>query len=300
MMTRLLIFTPTYADGPLAVTMESVSQQTFTDYDHEVSWLDNPLPGRKMQNVVAQYQKAWKMALAGNYDALLTVEHDMVLPANAVQKLWDTDAPVVYGVYMLRHGVPTLSAWQYVNNRNLGMSLSLYPHEVRKGREQGWLEVCGVGWGCTLIRREVLERVTVRSTGAADAGDMAFATDCVRGNIKQIARFDVPCEHILPDGTVLHPYKGGIVARVLALQTVNARVGRESVPMKKDRYYTIPPEDAHELARAGYVKITNMDGDQDPFDEGFDLSGRETADAPPTVERAVANVTKRKPKSKAK
>lgn len=292
----ILIFTPTYADGPLAATMESVSQQTFTDYDHEVSWLDNPLPGRKMQNVVAQYQKAWQMALAGNYDALLTVEHDMVLPANAVQKLYETDAPVVYGVYMLRHGLPTLSAWQYVNNTNLGMSLSLYPNEVRKGRQQGWLEVCGVGWGCTLIRREVLEKVTVRSTGASDAGDMAFATDCVRGGIRQIARFDVPCEHIMPDGTVLHPYRGGIVARVLALQTLNARVGRESLPMKKGRYYTIPPEDAHELARAGYVKITNLDGDLDQFDEGFDVSGRETADATPEIETAVPTVTKRKPK----
>lgn len=251
-----------------------------------------------MENVVAQYQKAWKMALGGGYDALLTLEHDMVIPPNAVQKLYDTDSPVVYAIYMLRHGIPTLSAWQYINNRALGMSLSLYPDEVRKGRQQGWLEVCGVGWGCTLIRREVLERVTVRSTGASDAGDMAFATDCVRGNIRQIARFDVPCEHIMPDGTVLHPYRGGIVARVLALQTLNARVGRESLPMKKDRYYTIPPEDAYELQRAGYVKIQNIDEDQDQFSEGFDVSGRETADAQPVMETAVAPVTKRKPKAK--
>lgn len=275
----ILVFTPTYADGPRPETIRSVSrQQTTLEITHEVSWLDNPLPGRRMENVIAQYQKAWRMALAGGYDALLTVEHDMVLPPNAVEKLMGTDAPVVYGVYMLRHGIPTLSAWQYINNKSLGMSLSLYPNEVRKGRQQGWLEVCGVGWGCTLIRREVLEKVTVRSTGASDAGDMAFATDCVRGGIRQIARFDVPCEHIMPDGTVLHPYRGGIVARVLALQTLNARVGRESMPMKQGRYYTIPPEDAYELQRAGYVKITNIDEDQDQFGEDFDISGREQPD----------------------
>lgn len=296
-MPGLLIFTPTYADGPRPEMLGGVSQQTFTDFHHEVSWLDNPLPGRKMENVIAQYQKAWRMALDGGYDALLTLEHDMVIPANAVQRLWNTDAPVVYAVYMLRHGIPTLSAWQYINNRALGMSLSLYPDEVRKGRQQGWLEVCGVGWGCTLIRREVLEKVTVRSTGVSDAGDLAFATDCVRGGIRQIARFDVPCEHIMPDGTVLHPYRGGIVARVLALQTLNARIGRESKPLKKDRYYTIPPEDAIELARAGYVKIMNIDGDQDQFDENFDISGRETADADVTREMAVAPVAKRKKKN---
>jgi hypothetical protein len=292
----ILIFTPTCGDGPRAETLESVKQQTYTDYVHEVSWLENPLPGRRMENVISQYQRAWKMALDGGYDALLTFEHDMVMEPDAVQKLYETDAPVVYGVYMLRHGQPTLSAWQYINNKALGMSLSLYPNDVRKGREQGWLEVCGVGWGCTLIRREVLERVTVRSTGASDAGDMAFASDCVRGGIKQIARFDVPCQHIMPDGTVLHPYRGGIVARVLALQTFNAGVGRESIPMKKGRYYTIPPEDARELQRAGYVKITNMDGDLDQFDKDFDISGREVAAIVPEIETAVATVTKRKPK----
>lgn len=291
----VLIFTPTYDDGPLPAMMESVSQQTFTEYHHEISWLDNPLPGRRMENVLAQYQKAWKMALAGGYDALLTLEHDMVIPVNAVQKLWETDSPVVYGVYMLRHGIPTLSAWQYINRTNLGMSLSLYPNEVRRGRQQGWLEVCGVGWGCTLIRREVLERVSVRSTGASDAGDMAFATDCVRDGIKQIARFDVPCDHIMPDGTVLHPYRGGIVARVLALQTFNARVGRESWPMRSGSYYTIPPEDAFELQRAGYVQIQNIDGDLDQFAEDFgiceqpDIAKREMAIDKKTTKRSKRN-----------
>lgn len=97
-MTSLLIFTPTYADGPRGETLASVSQQQTTlEITHEVSWLDNPLPGRRMENVIAQYQKAWKMALDGGYDALLTVEHDMVLPSNAVQKLWDTDAAVAMG-----------------------------------------------------------------------------------------------------------------------------------------------------------------------------------------------------------
>lgn len=283
----VLIFTPTYADGPDPRTVESVSQQTFMDYHHEISWLDNPLPGRRMENVVAQYQKAWKMALAGGYDALLTVEHDMVLPANAVQKLWETDAPVVYGVYMLRHGLPTLSAWQYVNNTNLGMSLSLYPNEVIEARKRGWARVCGVGWGCTLIRREVLGRINVRSTGVSDAGDMAFAGDCVRANILQIARFDVPCKHIMPDGTVLDPYKGAIVARVLALKTVNARVGRESLPMKQGRYYSIPPEDAYELARAGYVEIQNLDDSQEVEGEKEqpDITAREMAVNPKVAKR---------------
>lgn len=280
----LLIFTPTFGDGPNPATVASVSQQTFTDYHHEISWLDNPLPGRNLDNVLAQYQKAWQMALAGGYDALLTVEHDMVLPPNAIQKLYETDAPVVYAIYMLRHGTHTLSAWRYENNRNMGMSLSLYPNEAREAFKQGWARVCGVGWGCTLIRREVLEQVNIRSTGGGDAGDIAFATDCVQSGILQIARFDVPCLHIEPNGNMLDPhFQGGIVARVLALKTFTANVSGHSTPMIKDRYYTVPVDVGYELARAGYVQITNdVEGREQP-----DISAREMAVNPKAATRGT-------------
>ena len=280
----ILVFTPTCNDGPRPETVASVKGQSFTDYVHEVSW-HNPYPGRDMRNVVTQYQRAWGMALEGGYEALLTFEHDMTMSPNAVQRLYETDAPVVYGVYMLRHGTKTLSAWQHTGGRNLGMSLSLYPAELKRYRQRGWGEVCGVGWGCTLIRRPVLERITVRQTGDGDAGDIAFATDCVRAGIRQIARFDVPCGHIEPDGNVLDPYRqGGIVRRVLALQNVTVNADGQTVAMKHGRYYSLPPDVAMELQRAGYVIVTNDD------------EARETADLPQAEETAVARVTKRKPK----
>lgn len=287
----LLVYTATIADTMRPETAASIkAQETDVEYVWEVG-RHNPFPGEKLRNVAAQYQRAWEMTLAGGYDALLTVEHDMTMPPDAIQKLYETDAKVVYGVYMLRHGTPTLSAWQYINNRSLGMSLSLYPNEVRKGRKQGWLEVCGVGWGCTLIRREVLERITVRSTGGGDAGDMAFATDCVRAGIRQIARFDVPCGHITPEGIVLHPDKdwGGILNRVLALTDLNANVGGSSLPMRKGSYYTVPPDVALDLQRAGYVKITTEDDSQQEVGqrEQPDISAREMAVNPKAATRST-------------
>ena len=256
------------------------AQQTTIPFDWEIGY-HNPFPGEKNRNVVAQYQRAWDICLAGDYDALLTVEHDMVLPPDAVQKLYYTDAPVVYGVYMLRHGTKTLNVWQYVNNRNLGMSLSLYPAELRQLRKQGWGEVSGTGWGCTLIRREVLQRLTVHSNGD-DAGDLTFSVDCLRAGFKQIARFDVPCGHIDDDGTVLDPYRmGGIVSRVYALQDVTVGDDGRSVAMKKGRYYSITPNTANELVRAGYVRITNDDADGE-IETATDAKAetRETATAP--------------------
>lgn len=278
----VLIYTPTYADGPHPETLRSVSQQTYTDYVHEVSW-HNPYPGRNMANVVAQYQRAQEMILAGEYEALLTVEHDMILPPDALEKLMATDAPVVYGVYMLRHGTATLNAWQKIGNRNIGMSLSLYPKEVEKAKKAGAWEVSGTGWGCTLIRRKVLERLTVHSNSETDAGDITFSTDCLRAGIKMLARFDVECGHIEPNGNVLYPFgpKGvAVVGRVIAMVDVTVNVNGQSLAMKRGRYYTLPLEVAHEASRAGYVRITN--------DETV-----ETADATPEREVATPKRTRK-------
>jgi hypothetical protein len=288
----ILVFTPTIDDQLRPETGASIAaQKTDMPFVWEVSD-HNPYPGEKAMNVVAQYQRGREMALAGGFDAMLTVEHDMVIPPDAIEKLYGTDAPVVYGVYTLRHGMKVLNTWQYQGDKNLGMSLSLYPAELRAYRKQGWGQVSGVGWGCTLIRREVLERLPVRR-GDGDAGDLAFATDCLHLGIRMIARFDVPCDHIEPDGNILRPYEhGGTVSRVLALQDVVAPSGNGSLPMKKGRYYSLPDHIADELRRGGYVKITNgEDTQEEPGEvEQPDITAREMAVDPKAATRGKRQV----------
>jgi len=283
----ILVFTPTIDDGLRPETGASIAaQKTDIPFVWEVSD-HNPFPGQRAANIVAQYQHAFAMALAGDFDALLTVEHDMVIPPDAIDKLYSTDAPVVYGVYVLRHGMKVLNAWQYLGNSNMGMSLSLYPQELREYRKRGWAQVSGVGWGCTLIRRPVLEQVIVRGDNNDD-GDLAFASDCSRAGFRMIARFDVPCDHIEPDGNILKPYQnGGTVSRVLALQDVVAPTGTGSLAMKKGTYYTLPDDIADDLRRGGYVEITNEDASElEPGEvEQPDITAREMAVDPKAATR---------------
>jgi hypothetical protein len=285
-MARLLIFTPTYDNLLRPETVESVETQQFSG---DVDWIineENPYPGRDMRNVCVQFQRGRQMTLEGGYDAMLSVEHDMTLPPGAVQTLWDTAAPVVYAIYALRHGSQVVNLFRKEGTKNIGMSLSLFPDELKQARKQGTIEVSGAGFGCTLFRRDVLEAVPFRF--GEYAPDIPFAVDCLHRGIVQMGRADVICGHF-HNGVELNPWKGGgVIARVLALQDVTVNIERESKSLKHGRYYSIPCDAASELQRAGYLQI--MNDIENTTDE------REIAVAPVMQEREMAQVRKIKPR----
>lgn len=289
-MARLLAYTPTYANGPRPETLASVAAQVFDGELVHVVDPHNPYPNRDMRNVLIKFQQARQMALDEGYDALLTVEHDHDLPPDTVQKLWNTDAPVVYAPYLLRHGSNVLSLWQWTGGRNLGMSLSLYQQELARYRRRGVGPVCGVGFGCTLMRREVLERIEFRGPDSV-APDLPFALDCIKAGIKPLGRFDIEVGHY-EGGVWLWPWKEGekqMAGRIYMLQTINANVGNgESMALERGHYYTLPAPVREDLIRAGYATPSPEIED--------DMRGRETADAPPVQETAVARVVTRRPK----
>ena len=256
MSRHVLIFTPTYGDGPHPDCIPSVNAQAFDGrVEHRVSW-HNPYPGRDFRNVLAQYERAHQWLLSSQADALLLVEHDMVLPPpDVLTKLYATDAPVAYGLYIFRHGMLVLNACRYENRSTVGESLSLYPDEERAAQRRGWAEVSGLGFGCTLIRRPVLEQLRFRHDGDLPLPDRPFALDCVVAGIRQVARFDVPVTHI--DGnTRLTVGKDFLMVEVTALQDVTVPTGNGVHPLTKGKTYKIARTEALELQRAGYVRIT--------------------------------------------
>lgn len=261
-MTSVLVFTPTWEiDRGTAMrpeTAASVRGQVFSGDFEWVVGLHNPYQpvGGNARNVLAQYQDARSRFLASDHDALLTVEHDMVLPPDAIQKLWDTDADIVYGVYMFRHGSIVLNAWEYIGGKNLGESLSLHPAKLEQARRKGVIRVSGCGFGCTLIRRHVLEAIEFRHDGTDQwSPDIPFAMDAQRAGYVSVARFDVPCGHY--DGEVLIPAFGvGTMEQVIvtAVQDVVAA----GLRMKAGQQYTLTRRDASELSRAGYVELVEI------------------------------------------
>jgi len=265
----VLIFTATWIDpltGEDAIQPECermIKAQVGVDFDWHVT-TDNPYPIATEQgkpehrNVLHQYRQAREYFLNGKWDVLLTVEHDCVLPdEEAVQRLLDTPGDVIYAPYMLRHGQRHISTFQYINDRNLGMSLSGYKRELKEARERKIHRVSGVGFGCTLIRRNVLEAVEFTGAQPRDANecpDLRFSEDCLRKRFVSYGRFDVPVIHI--DGGVwLHPFanRRNNVMKYLAVETVRAFAAGRIVQLTKGGEIELTLEEAVELARVGYI-----------------------------------------------
>ena len=268
-MPSILVFTPTYQreDGSDAIHPLCVDGIVSQQFDGLLDWhigRNNPYPGRTFRNVLAQYQYARRLFLAGAWDALITVEHDNVMTQpDALQRMYDTDADIVYAPYLLRHKSNVLSAWRYENGVNLGMSLSLYPRELEILRRAGVGRVSGVAFGCTLFRRHVLEAIEFRSgESGAEAPDVPFAVDALRAGLISMARFDVEVLHVDgDDGTMLHPYKDGKMdlVDVICRQSVVAYINGASVPLTAGKRYGVPRSALDDLLRAGYVEPARVE-----------------------------------------
>jgi hypothetical protein len=257
---KLLIFMPTYeVDGivqawPAAV--DSFYNLEVPD-SYEADWvigLDNPygIEG-KHKNTLHQYQQIRRRVLDEGYDALVTFEHDMIVPQGGLIKLLATDAPIVYGLYMLRHGAYCVNAFNYIKDSpNLQKSMTYLPREYRKAMTRGWARVTGVGMGFTLFRRNVLEMFDFRPSGNSYPPDWAIAVDSTKYGLKQICRFDVKCGHIEKNGLPVYPTQEGFetMTRVKILkQFVYQQLYEPGMIVN------VPTEKVDDFFRAGYIEI---------------------------------------------
>jgi len=220
---KVLIFTPTWIDERTAEDAIAAEcsdgirgQALRADFDFDW-WVttDNPWPIGDHRNVLHQYQRAREYFLCSDrgWDALLTVEHDNILTEpDALLRMYDTPGDVIYAPYRLRHGQSALSASRFPGSRHPSLkdSLTYYPAELAQARAERVWRVSGAGFGCTLIRRHVLEAIGFEEPGGRDTNwspDLRFVEACREHEFVSMARFDVIVDHLDQDsGERLPPY----------------------------------------------------------------------------------------------
>jgi len=155
-------------------------------------------PATPVENITRKYNEARDVALKGGYDALMTQESDTIVRRDALERLATVDADVAYGLYIWRRGGYFWNAYSTVTEKR-GRSISRDP----KMAKEVWgkvIETKGVGMGCTLIRRHVLEAFPFRRAPSMNwCCDWALALDCQKAGFVQKHDLGVICGHIQRD-----------------------------------------------------------------------------------------------------
>ena len=272
MTASVLVATPTWMRGEgTAMRAETIASINAQDCRDDFTWIvtvDNPWPVPDPRNVLPQYRRIRETFLQGDWNSLVLVEHDNVLPdTNALRRLLETPADVVYAPYVFRHG-GGLSTWKYISDISLGMPLSQHPAELAKARAAGVWRVSGAGFGCTLIRRRVVEAIPFRPDTGGGAPDIPFAQDCLRERIVAMANMTVAVGHYTAEGKLLLPFgEGGSMAIYEAVQTVNVMVSGRFIALETGVTYEFTPDEAGDIMKVGYIKAFNADQSSSADDE---------------------------------
>lgn len=210
---KILVYCPmspkTEPDNPLQVRVFGRSLQSIMRLEHhgELTLVfeaeDHPKINNSYKHIVWRYNKARQMALDGEYDALFTVESDIVLPQDTLPKLEQLvtyhGADVAYGLYVNRHG---LRRWLVTDVHRMGYAEFLSDNIEKAKRVFGHpYTSVGVGMGCTLITRPVFEKIDFRimsgpGMGHGNANDWYFAIDLQEHGFHQMHHLGVVCGHI--------------------------------------------------------------------------------------------------------
>jgi len=173
---------------------ERVMVEYYGDDDPKLSHPDN---------LTIKHNRMRSAVLDLGYDALLTIEADMIVPSDALVKLAAVDADVAMGLYVSRNShiwlcIPTIDGYK-------GNALNAN----RDAARAAWGKVIkseGAGFGCTMIRRNVLEKIEFRNHPKRKfADDWQFALDCKEHGFKMAHDLSVVCGHIIHEGGVLWP-----------------------------------------------------------------------------------------------
>lgn len=106
----------------------------------------------QIRNLIADW------SLRNDYDYLFSVDSDIVVPRDALRKMLHHDVDIVSGVYVQRNdmNIPELFV-----DCNSGDSTVKHMHiEEIRNASSPLMQIAACGFGCVLVKREVLEKMT--------------------------------------------------------------------------------------------------------------------------------------------
>ncbi len=187
---KILLFCPTVPSLDPGVVESLLRQSEFTDV---LFTRDNPFQSLVRMNIQLAYEKMRQVVLGHGYDKVFIVENDVIVPPDALKKLLEVDAPIVSGLYVLRHGANVPNLMRTPGEPFTWTDIKQAPVVM---------ETQGGCMGCLLVDRSALDFCF--ETGDLHAPDIPWMRYCV-GKHRMLGRKDVQCGHREPTGVTLWP-----------------------------------------------------------------------------------------------
>jgi len=165
---------------------------------HKFKVIKDKSEKEKIKKIVNGRKIIRKYALKNNYDYLLFLDTDVLIPSKALERLLGHRKDVISGVYLSNFVFdekqeihPVLYA--IVPGNDEGARL-MQQKEV--GGEE-LIEIAACGLGCCLISKKVLEKVDIRYFEKSNSGeDIAFCVDARKNKFKIFTDTSIKCLHM--------------------------------------------------------------------------------------------------------
>jgi len=166
--------------------------------DHQVDWMfltESPYTGAGDMNIAFNQNKARAKAIAENYDFMLIVESDIIIPKGTLVTLLATQGDVIVGLTPERPSkVKTddfIVCMPWNNNKDARMHID---------RKEAFEMTGSDGYTCVLVSRNVFTQVEFPVAGS---GDMGWYNVLHQKGFKIICQPNVHCFHKDRDGKII-------------------------------------------------------------------------------------------------
>ena len=133
--------------------------------------------------------KFCQQAIEGEFDYILWLDSDMVFPSYVLQQFIQDDKDIVAGLYFRRNYPFTPVAFSELRRENGVLhlkDLEEWPDKM--------FEVDGVGFGCVLMKAEVLKQVMNTHGGRCFLPDQKLGEDCAFCKRADDCGFEIWCQ----------------------------------------------------------------------------------------------------------
>ena len=160
---------------------------------------------KRMNRVIKARNEIIDYAIKNNYDYILFVDSDVIVPKDTIERLMDSikENSIVSGFYIVTNklGLPTPAAKFYVEDQVFKIHVRdflpvLIDNEVH--------DVDAIGMGCCLMSKEIFTKYKFRCErgeygDVTKAEDICFCDDISKDNIKILFDTSLVCAHKISD-----------------------------------------------------------------------------------------------------